>query len=184
MLRFLPGIVLVQLITAASLYAFLKTPMSRELQWTLLGLGVLFGVLVALWFASISSHTYKDKLSRVMEEHARERENLRVKAEQQKLKIVRSAQREFSKEANRVNAKANFKVGAAFAGVAALGAAMLFTQFVTAGVLVLSVAGGGVAGYLVRRRQEIALRQKLSLPEKSAGKANRGAGKNMPEKNA
>ena len=171
MFRFLPGILLIQLVTAGLLFALLKTQFSQELLLIIIGLSLMLSVLAALWFASIATHRHKDLLSRTIEQYAREREDIRVKAEQQKIKIIRESQRQISRETSRAHAKANFKVGAAFAGVAAVGALMLFTQFVTAGLLLMSTAGGGVMGYLIRRRQELRVQQKLIETE------NQGLGK-------
>jgi len=161
MLRFLPGILLIQFVTAGLLFTLLKSQFSQELLLIIIGLGLMLSVLAALWFASIATHRHKDMLSKTIEQYAREREDIRVRAEQQKMKIIRESQRQISRETNRAHAKANFKVGAAFAGVAAVGTLMLFTQFVTAGLLLMSTAGGAVMGYLIRRRQEMRVQQKL-----------------------
>ena len=165
MFRFLPGILLIQLVTAGLLYTLLKTQFTQELLLIIIGLGLMLSVLASLWFASIATHRHKDQLSKTIEQYAREREDIRVKAERQKIKIIRQSQQQISRETGRAHAKANFKVGAAFAGMAAIGALMLFTQFVTAGLLVMSTAGGGVMGYLMRRRQELRVQKKLTEAE-------------------
>ena len=170
MFRFLPGILLIQVATAGLLFALLKSGFTQELLLIITGLGLMLSVLAALWFGSIATHRHKDQLTRTIEQHAREREDIRVRAEQQKIKILRESQKQISRESSRVNAKANFKVGAAFAGMAAVGALMLFTQFVTAGLLLMSTAGGGVMGYLVRRRQELRVQQKLVEAENQSVK--------------
>lgn len=168
MFRFLPGILLIQLATAGLLFAVFKSGLTQEMLLIIIGLGLMLSVLAALWFASIATHRHKDQLTRTIEQYAREREDIRVRAEQQKIKILRQSQKQISRESSRVNAKANFKVGAAFAAVAAIGALMLFTQFVTAGLLLMSTAGGGIMGYLVRRRQELRMQQKLVEAENQA----------------
>ena len=52
------------------------------------------------------------------------------------------------------------KAGASFIGVIAVGGVMLFTQFVTMGMLLMTTAGGALAGYAYRTRQEIGRREK------------------------
>jgi len=168
MFRFLPGIIFIQLVTVALLFALYQAQFKQELLLIILLLGLLMSVLASFWFASIASHRHKDLLSKTIDQYAREREDIRIKAEQQKQKIIRDSQKQISRETSRVHAKANFKVGAAFTGVAAIGALMLFTQFVTAGLLILSTTGGGMVGYLIRRRQELRLQEKLRVKENQA----------------
>lgn len=168
MFRFLPGIIFIQLVTVALLFALYQAQFKQELLLIILLLGLLMSLLASFWFSSIASHRHKDLLSKTIDQYTREREDIRVKAEQQKQKIIRDSQKQISRETSRVHAKANFKVGAAFTGVAAIGALMLFTQFVTAGLLILSTTGGGMVGYLIRRRQELQLQQKLRAKENQA----------------
>jgi hypothetical protein len=52
-----------------------------------------------------------------------------------------------------VQNRSNVKLGAALAGLATLGVALFFTQFMTLGVLALSLTGGALLGYGVRARQ-------------------------------
>ncbi|MGV6858492.1 MAG: hypothetical protein ACWA5X_05910 [bacterium] len=169
MWRFLPGIVLIQLATLAVAFALLKAPL-QGMQWVAIGiLGLLLSVLSAFWFSAIAQGEQQRHVDSLREQHAREREKLRVNAERQKSKVLKDSHREILKEAKRSEAKANFKVGAAFAGVAAVGGLMLFTQFLTVGMLLLGTSGGALAGYLTRLRQERRRLQKAEtalLPEK------------------
>lgn len=126
-------------------------------------LGLILSVLASFWFSSIATHRHKDMLTQTVEKHTREREDIRVKAEQQKAKIIKESQRQITKEASRAHAKANFKVGAAFAGAIAVGGLMLFTQLITVGLLILSTTGGGLIGYLLRSWQDRQLRQKMMV---------------------
>lgn len=64
------------------------------------------------------------------------------------------------KETNRAHARSSFKLGAGFIGIVAAGSLMIFTQFLTLGLLTLAVGGGVLGGYLMRIRQEVAARQK------------------------
>ena len=56
------------------------------------------------------------------------------------------------------------------AGVVGFGAILLFTQFVTVGLLVLTTGGGAIAGYLARARQEY-LGRKDKKAQRSLGNA-------------
>jgi len=73
---------------------------------------------------------------------AKEREEIRVKAE-----------RNIAREAKVTHAKANFKVGAAFAGVLGVGALFVFAQMMTAALLTLTAAGGAATGYYYRGKR-------------------------------
>lgn len=111
------------------------------------------GFIASLWFASIASQTRKDAIAHVREGFFREREKIRVRAEKDKTKEIKRSHQQIIKETSRVRSKANFKTGAAFMGLMGIGAVMLFTQFVTVGLLTLSTAGGALVGYGVRVRQ-------------------------------
>ena len=141
----------------------------------LLGLfALILSILAALWFVSISTHTHKDTVSRMKEEFFREREKIRVRAEREKTKVVEKSHQRIIRDRNRTQGKANMKVGASFVGALAVGVIMLFTQFVTMGMLLMTTAGGALAGYAFRTRQEIGRREKQQAlgskpPEKLIG---------------
>jgi hypothetical protein len=168
MLRFLPGIVLVQAATVALVVITLKA--DQQGLWIAAALmALILGLVTALWFGSIAEHIGKDALARVQERHARDRERLRVKAEKDKTKVIEQSHRQIARATSRAHAKANFKVGAAFAAAVGAGILMLFTQFLTIGLLTLTTAGGALVGYGVRTRQELAARKKKTagaLPAK------------------
>jgi hypothetical protein len=150
--KFLVGILLAQLITVVLVLAGVR--MGQQETWIIFSLLVLVtGLLAALWFASIARQARKDAIARVREDFFRQREKIRIRAEREKTKVIKSSHRQIIKETSRVRTKANFKTGAAFLGVMGLGAIMLFTQFVTIGLLTLSTAGGALVGYAVRVRQ-------------------------------
>ncbi len=154
MLRYLPGILLVQVATVALVLAALKTE-DRELWIAIACLAVIINLVTAFWFGSITSHLKKDAVAKAREQFSQEREKLRVNAEKQKSKILKQTHAQMTKATNRAYAKANFKVGAAFAGIIGAGALMIFTQFITLGILTLATGGGALAGYLTRLRQEL-----------------------------
>ena len=120
MLKFLPGILILQVITIALV---LFTPADLEnWGWLRLMIPVLIaGFLTAFWFGSIAAHQRKDEISRLKEYHAKERETIRVNAERTKSKIVKQVQRKTQREVRRSSTKANIKVGLAFAAAAGLG---------------------------------------------------------------
>ena len=164
MLRYLPGILLVQVATVALVLAALKTD-DREL-WMVMGaLALIINLVTAFWFGSITSHLKKDAVAKVREQFSQEREKLRVTAEQQKSRLLKKSHEQITKATNRAHAKANFKVGAAFAGIIGAGVLMMFTQFMTLGILTLATGGGALAGYLTRLRQELPTRKKQAQLE-------------------
>ncbi len=152
MLKYFLGIILVQ---AATVILVLFAPPGLQ------GAGLLrvivpvlfISFLSAFWFSSMAHHLRKDHLAKAKEQFARERESLRVNAERSKARVMKQAQKDIAKEARVTHAKANFKVGAAFSGVMAVGALLLLTQFLTVGIVMLSTAGGALGGYLYRGRR-------------------------------
>ena len=160
MLRFLAGTVIIQVATVALVLAALKTT-DMEL-WIAIGsLAIIINLVTAFWFGSTASHIKKDAVAKAREGFSRERENLRVNAERQKSRLLKQSHQEINRETNRAHAKANFKVGAAFTGIIDAGTLMIFTQFLTLGLLTLATGGGALAGYLARARQEYRSRKKL-----------------------
>lgn len=151
--KFLIGIFLAQAATVILVMAAARTHLEET--WIIFALlALMTGFVTALWFASIASHVEKDAVARAKDDFSREREKIRVRAEKEKNKVIKQSHQQIIKETSRVQAKASFKVGAAFVGLLGLGALMLFTQFVTVGLLTLSTAGGALVGYLVRARQD------------------------------
>ncbi|MGF1642098.1 MAG: hypothetical protein ACFCUJ_00530 [Thiotrichales bacterium] len=156
MLRFLPGLILLQAVCVGLVVLFgerLNDPQG----WGELGVVMLLiALLAAFWFNSIACHIGADRLADAHQNFAREREKLKVNAERAKLRVVERTHKLTLKEVSRAHAKANLKVGAALAGVAGAGVLMLFTQFITVGLLTLAGTGGVAVGYLIRTRQEAA----------------------------
>ena len=180
MLKFFPGIVLVQIITVGLVLIFPVDPVQSAIwSWLRLAAPVLVvGLLTACWFGAVAAHQRKDAISRLQEDHAREREAIRMQAERAKARVLQQAHKETLQAVQRTSTRATVKVGVAFAGLAAIGGALLLT---------LTTAGGAMGGYLLRLRQEknrsSALRQgqadpaapiepaaaPLALPEKKKG---------------
>jgi hypothetical protein len=153
MLQFIFGILLLQVITIA--LVLIAPADLANWGWLRLVIPVLIaGFLTAFWFASIAARQRKDKISRLKEHHAKEREIIRVNAERAKSKLVKQAQRKTLLEVRRASTRANIKIGLAFAGAAGLGGVLILTQFMSLGILTLATAGGALGGYLLRIRQE------------------------------
>ncbi|MEE9350937.1 MAG: hypothetical protein V3U78_01650 [Thiotrichaceae bacterium] len=153
MFKYLLGIILVQI---ATVVLVLLAPPDLE------GIGLLrliipiafIGFVAAFWFSSLAHHLRKDHLNQASAKFAKEREHIRVNAERAKARVMKDAQKEVAKEARVTHAKANFKVGATFAGAIGLGALLLLTQFLTIGIVLLTTSGGALAGYVLRGRKE------------------------------
>jgi len=162
MFKFLPGILLIQLITGGLVIVGFGWLGDIQLVMIIGLFAVIVGVLTAFWFASIARDIHKEMLARLQENYAREREKLLIATEREKAAIAAESFQKIEKETKRVHAKANFKVGAAFTAAVGAGTLMLLTQFVTVGLVVLVGSGSGLAGYLVRARQERLARNKQS----------------------
>lgn len=162
MLKYLPGILIIQAATVAMTLAVIRS-VDRELWLAVLLLALIISLVTSFWFASIASHAKKDALARAKDEFYKEREKLRVNAERQKTSLMRKSHEEIRRETNRAHARSSFKLGAGFIGIVAAGSLMIFSQFITLGLLTLAVGGGALGGYLMRVRQEAVSRQKEAL---------------------
>jgi Flp pilus assembly protein TadB len=152
--RFFFAVFLIQLATIGLFYAAVQAGLdNRQLILTIGLLELLFTLLASFWLSSMARQHHQDQLDAIKEAHAREREEIRVHAERQKTRFVNRKHRELLKNQRRTDAAANFKIGAVFAASILFGAAMLYTQLVTFGLLVLSTSGGALAGYLLRGRR-------------------------------
>ena len=160
MLKFIPGILILQAITIALVLIAPADPANWG--WLRLAIPVLIaGFLTAFWFGSIAAQQRKGEISRLKENHAKERESIRVNAERAKTRLVKKTQRQTLQETRRSARRANIKTGLACAGVAGVGGLLILTQFVSLGLLMLTAAGGALGGYMLRVRQE---KNKLPLP--------------------
>lgn len=168
MIRFLPGVFIVQVATVA--LVLLAPDNLAGLAWLRLIIPLLVvGFFSSFWFASISKIENKDEISELQQEHAREREKLQLNAERAKTRLIKKTQQQIAREAKITHGKANFKVGAAFAGVVGIGALMLLTQFLTLGIVTLTTAGGVFGGYLYRGRRD--KRQQLASLQQGSTQA-------------
>ncbi len=154
MFKFLPGIFFLQLVTVGLVLAAIKWLDNQEIVFVIIFFGFIVTLLTTFWFSAIARDIHKDALTKTMEAHAKEREGIKLSAEREKANIQSDSYKRIEKESKRVHAKANFKVGAAFALAGGAGAVMVMTQFVTMGLMLLVASGSGLAGYLTRLRQE------------------------------
>jgi hypothetical protein len=159
--KFAVGILLVQGATVLLVVAAQRADL-RETWLLMLCLALLIGLLAALWFSSVASHCNQQTLARASEKFHRERERIRRKSEKEKTNEIKDSHRQLLRETRRVQGRSNVKLGAALAGLATVGVALFFTQFMTLGLLALSVTGGALVGYGVRARQRNGKREAIS----------------------
>jgi len=145
LLKFFFGILLAQV---ATYLLILLSPVELNMTGILrLTVPLVFIALtIAFWFSAITAHHSKDSF-------ASEREKLRADTERDKERVIKEAQKNITKEATKIHAKANFKVGAAFAGALGVGALFIFAQMLTAGLLALTATGGVMSGYYWRGKR-------------------------------
>jgi hypothetical protein len=153
LIRFLIGIFLLQGVTGLLVYTALSTDWATTWPLFLLLAGSI-GTLVAFWFNTIVAADRHRTVSRISERFSKEREKIRVKAEQVRAKVGRDNARLEAKVRTRGNIGANLKTGVVVGGAVGLGVAMMLAQFVTLGLLTLTTAGGAALGYTARVRQE------------------------------
>jgi Flp pilus assembly protein TadB len=153
LIRFLVGIFLLQGVTGLLVYTALSTDWATTWPLFLLLAGSI-GTLVAFWFNTIVAADRHRTVSRISERFSKEREKIRVKAEQIRAKVGRDNARLEAKVRTRGSMGANLKTGVVVGGAVGLGVAMMLAQFVTLGLLTLTTAGGVALGYTARVRQE------------------------------
>jgi len=175
-MRYLPGIVLAQLVSALMLWLN-RDQLTDTNGWLLVLLPSLAVALaICFWFGSMTRRLSASTVEKARQEHLREREELRVKAEKAKAKVQRDAHRSIARESRITHSKANLKVGAALTGAVAFGVLMMFTQLASLGLILLSGAGGALAGYmgrLKRQNKPLSSEQVAELPSVNNGKKKR-----------
>ena len=152
LLKFIFGIILVQLTTAILVYLAPDELSTQSIAQMAIPL-IFIAILIGFWFNSLSAHSKKDALYKAKGDFAKEKEKIKVKAEKEKIQTMKEAQKEIVQEATKTHAKANFKVGASFAGVLAVGGLFVLAQMVTAGLLVMTATGGVLGGYYWRGKR-------------------------------
>ena len=162
-IKFLAGVFLLQGATALLLMTAQDADLNKS-GWLVGSLGVLIGVIAALWFSAIASHASQHSVARASEKFSRQRERLRSQAEKEKTREIRNTQRQLLRETKRLQKRSTLKLGAAMTGIAGLGVLLLFTQFMTLGLLAVSATGGALLGYGVRARQYPAIGRRPDAP--------------------
>jgi len=167
LIKFFFGVVVVQIATILLIAPYIDN--LDQIDRVQLGVPfVLIALMVALWFRTLVEYSRKDAEEKLKEKHLKERETLKVNAERAKTKVVKAAQKDIAREAKVTHAKANFKVGLAFAGVIGMGAFFMIAQMFTVGLLLLSAGGGAIGGYYLRNRQltNVSLKEIEAKPKK------------------
>ena len=153
LIKFLIGIVFLQGSTGLLVYTALRTDLTQT--WPLFGaLGVTLAAMTALWFNAIADGARKEALAKVQASFSREREKIRVRAEQDKAREVKNTQRQAERQQQRARVGGQLKTGLLIAGGAGAGLLLLMTQMISLGMLALTTAGGAAIGYGVRARQD------------------------------
>ena len=189
MLRYLPGILLLQLATFG-ISLIIGRPEEIKIWFIALFALILLGVFAAFWFVSLSRGETKDAVNKVKFElqeeanktklelqeevnktkldFAKERETLHVRAEKAKTKLVEKTQKQIASDYKKTQGRANLKVGAAFSFTVAAGVLMLFIELLTFGLMTLTTAGGALGGYLVRaRKAHKDIKARISVEDKT-----------------
>ena len=191
MRAFLPGLILLQLITAALVVAATSLE-DMQLSWVLVGIGLICAVLTAFWFSAIASNLFNEELKLLLDkhaaektrlvkqveqekarvdqqkltlqdQHARERESILLKAEQEKRRMLEESYQKIEQETRKANRRANLKVGLAFGLAATAGGVMIVSQLITLGMMVMVATGSGLTGYIIRARHERLAHKKQRL---------------------
>lgn len=183
MFRYLPGILLVQLVTLALFWV------NREatVEDLLLRAGLpalIIAFVTALWLSTLGRMEAERRNAELRETHASEREKLNRKIERTRSEVmqqasadkaqmqerahaereslVRKTHKQLMQQERSISRRANVKVGLAFMGVTGLGVLMLITEMMTLGLLTITTAGGALGGYVFRWRQSRGALDRLS----------------------
>ncbi|PWQ92750.1 hypothetical protein [Leucothrix pacifica] len=165
MLRFLPGVLLLQLATLG-ICLFIPQPIEGKAWIAVLLPIVLLGIFVALWFGSVAKNSTQEAVNKTKLAFAKERENIHVKAEKAKSKLIDKTHKQIASESRKTHRGANLKVGLAFAATVGAGILMLVIELLTFGLMTITTAGGALGGYLVRAKK--AHRELEALANQSA----------------
>ena len=121
---------------------------------------VFSSFIFSYWIKLLSDIRIKDSVAHEREKYLAERERIKIQAEQEKYNMLRDTHKLVSREAAKASARANTKIGLIAAVAVAGGVTLIAAQMFALGILILSTAGGGLGGYLMRLRQEKANNEK------------------------
>ena len=193
MSKFLPGIILVQVMMSGLMLMAINWSHDFQLMFVIVVIALITAILVAFWFSSIAQNISIDEQALIVERHvqdrekilkdaerekvevlkehsklqglhAREREKILLDAERDKAAVVEESYRKLEKETRKIHSRANLKVGLAFSATVLAAGVMIFSQLVTVGVMFLVASGSGLSGYIMRARHErISRKKQLAL---------------------
>ncbi|WP_157736216.1 hypothetical protein [Granulosicoccus antarcticus] len=174
MFRYLPGIVLVQVVTLALFWVNLGATTEDLLLRAGLPAAII-ACVTALWLSTLARMDAERGTTQLRDEHATERERLNREIERtrsevmqqasadkaqlqerahvERERLVKQTHKQLLQRERSISRSANLKVGLAFMAVSSLGVLMLVTNMLTLGILTISTAGGALGGYLLRWRQ-------------------------------
>jgi hypothetical protein len=163
-LKFLPGVIIIQLATVTLILAVVGDS-SGKLWLPLACMGLTITGFATLWFGAIADNISKDVQKESTLKHAREREKLAslyarereqilVAAEAEKLNALEKSHERVMRETGKAHSKANIRLGLGLLGLASIGGIMLAIEFMTLGLLIFTTCGGVLSGYLIRAKQE------------------------------
>jgi len=155
--KYLFAIILVQIATAITI---MSAPADLS-GWEWLRLLVplfIVAFAAAFWLQTFATNSTKQTISELKEQHAKEREKIRVNAERAKTRLVKQSQQEVVQEVlktqSNVGMKNNVKMVGVLTGTALVGGFLLLSNFMLMGLLALTTSGGVMGGYWMRLRQE------------------------------
>jgi energy-coupling factor transporter transmembrane protein EcfT len=157
--KFLPGIVLVQVVTIGLVIAAIKWSDYGQFV-VIIGLfALIVSLLTSFWFSSLGREMYQDQLANIRENYILEKEQIIINTEREKAAIVNDSFKLRENDIRRAYARANFKVGVVVALAMCAAAVLILAQFVTIGLTVLIAFGSALSGYLMRAKQERVIRE-------------------------
>ena len=189
MLKFLPGILLIQFVTIGLMLMAFNWSQDIQLIIVIIVIGLISAILVAFWFSSVALNFSIDEQAQIVEkhvhdrekmikdaekvktdvmieksqlqdQHAREREKILLDAEREKSSVVEESYKKIEKESRKAHSRANLKVGLAFTAALGVSGVMIFSQLITVGVMFLVASGSGLSGYVLRARHDRLSRNK------------------------
>lgn len=165
MFKFLPGILLIQLVTVGLVVLGVRWWQEPQFIIVIVAFGIVLAVLTTFWFGSIVQNMQKSTHAKMQAKHFQDREKIIRRAEREKARVTSDSYHQREKAAQRASAKVNLKMGVALAAAIGTAGLMIFSQLVTVGIMVLVACGSGLAGYLIRVRQDrLSWKNQLPLP--------------------
>ena len=109
-IKYLIGIFLLQGATALLLMMAQDADLHRT-GWLIGLLGILIGVIAALWFSTITSHASQHSLIRASEKYNRQRDRIRRQAEKEKTREIRNSHQQVLRETRRLQKQFDAEAG-------------------------------------------------------------------------